>query len=240
MSQLKQSASASVPWEEQLRAMVATRAAQTDRNLFRDFNPGHEYSPILEKPPRRPRPASVLIPVVAEPEEPRVLMTVRTPTMPSHAGEISFPGGGPKDGDATEEDTALREMEEEVGIDRADVTVVGRLGVHFGGLGYAVTPVIGLVSPRATISPCPREVAEAFTVPLRHLVAPENYLMEERSFNGIGYRMVAVPYNGARADKPRHIWGLTAGILDTFAMAFNNLPLEAGVMSRMPQTDAAT
>ncbi|WP_051881703.1 NUDIX hydrolase [Parvularcula oceani] len=206
-----------------LRAAPDRAAANVDRRLFEALNPTMTHAPILDKPPERYRPASVLIPVIDRPE-PTVLFTVRTPTMPSHAGQISFPGGGPRVEDVDEIDTALRETEEEVGVGRDHIEVLGRLGLHYGGMGYVVTPVIGLVHVDAETVPCPREVAEIFEVPLAHLADRRNHITEERHFNGIGYQMYAVPYE-ERNGSVRHIWGLTAGILETFCRALNDDPL---------------
>ena len=209
-------------WRESLRAAPGTEAGRAERRLFEELNPSLPLSPILEKKPARPRPASVLIPVIDRPE-PTVLFTVRTPTMPSHAGQISFPGGGPKPDDDGPVGTALREAQEEVGIAPGRVEVLGTLGLHHGGLGYAVTPVIGLVHTGAELTLCPREVAEVFEVPLAHLTERRNHLIEKRRFNGTEYDMFAVPYDDRDAAR-RHIWGLTAGILESFCRAFNDDP----------------
>jgi 8-oxo-dGTP pyrophosphatase MutT (NUDIX family) len=210
-------------WRERLRAAPLRPAVCQDRRLFENLNPGRTHSPIIDKPPERWRPASVLIPVIDRPE-PTVLFTVRTPTMPSHAGQISFPGGGPRAGDRDPVETALRETEEEVGVDRSHIEVLGAFGVHYGGLGYAVTPVLGLVHVDASTTPCPREVAEIFEVPLAHLADRSKHMVETRTFGGVAYEMYAIPYTEP-CGRHRHIWGLTAGILETFCLAYNNVPL---------------
>lgn len=214
-----------------LRAASATAAGQADRKLFEALNPGMSHAPILDAVPERYRPASVLIPVIDRPWNgasggPTVLMTVRTPTMPSHAGQISFPGGGPKDGDDGVIGTALRETREEVGIDEEHIEVLGTLGIHYGGLGYAVTPVIGLVRVDASLDPCPREVADVFEVSLDHLARRDSHIIEQRVFSGTEYDMHAVPSIDTAGCR-RHVWGLTAGILETFCHALNDDPLPA-------------
>ena len=208
-----------------LRAAPGAPAAREDRRLFEALNPEMSHAPILDAPPERYRPASVLIPVIDRPD-PTVLFTVRTPTMPSHAGQISFPGGGPKPGDGDAVGTALRETHEEVGIGPEHVEVLGAMGVHYGGMGYAVTPVIGLVHLDADLVPCPREVAEVFEVPLAHLSDPGAHVVERRMFSGVQYDMYAVPSRDTDG-APRHIWGLTAGILETFALAMDGAALPA-------------
>ena len=212
-------------WQERLRALPGRDAARADRRLFEGLNPGRTHAPILKAPPASYRPAAVLIAVIDR-EEPTVLLTVRTPTMPSHAGQIGLPGGGPRRGEDAIA-TALREAEEEVGIAADHIEVIGTMGVHFGGLGYAVTPVVGLVHVDAEVTPCPREVAEIFEVPLAHLTTRASHLIEDRTFEGVDYRMYALPSvdTGGRA---RHVWGLTAGILETFCRAYNDDPLPEG------------
>ena len=208
---------------DRLRAASGTLAARTDRRLFEALNPGMTHAPILDAAPARYRPAAVLIPVIDRPD-PTVLFTVRTPTMPSHAGQISFPGGGPKADDDGFVGTALRETWEETGIAADHVEVLGTLGVHYGGLGYAVTPVIGLVHTDADLNPCSREVAEVFEVPLAPLADLASYVIEQRTFSGVDYDMHAVPSVDTMG-RDRHVWGLTAGILETFAAAMNDAPL---------------
>lgn len=140
-----------------------------------------------------------------------MLLTVRSSDMPSHAGQISFPGGKAHPEDQDRIATALREANEEVNISPSFVQVVGTLGVHEGGLGFAVTPVVGIVDPAAPIRACPREVAEIFETPLSWLADLANHKVEDREHEGIKYKMFAAPYGRF------HIWGLTAGILRTLA-----------------------
>src|SRR5687767_120495 len=103
-------------------------------------------------------PAAVLIPVVAHPGGLTVLFTQRTTQLRSHSGQVSFPGGRAEPGDASAEFTALREAEEEIGLPRARVEVLGRLPEYLTRSGYRVTPVIGLVAPPLELVPDAREV----------------------------------------------------------------------------------
>lgn len=205
-------------WQDRLRTGLTTPSAQRDRELFRELNPHLPRSPILREPPTRPRPAAVLI-GVRDTADPSVVLTVRSPTMPSHAGQISLPGGTPKEVDAGLVATALREAEEEVGLVREHVTVIGSMGRHYGGLGYVVTPVVAILEAEARLTACPREVSEAFEVPLSSLVERDNHVIQERTFDGITYNMHAVPAEDTRGEM-RNIWGLTAGILRTLSEAF--------------------
>lgn len=153
--------------------------------------------------------AAVLVPIIPRENGAHLLFTVRSNDMPSHAGQVSFPGGKVEEYDADRAATALREAHEEVNIAPDAVDVVGNLGVHQGGLGFSVTPVIGFVDPSADIRACPREVDEVFEAPLSHFLNAENHIIEERTHKDISYKMFAVPYEGY------HVWGLTAGILRT-------------------------
>lgn len=202
-------------WKERLRSGLEMPVAQRERRLFQELNPELDHSPILKAPPKEPRPAAVLIGIRDLPD-PTVILTLRAPTMPSHAGQISLPGGGPKDGDEGFIGTALREAEEEVGLPRSAIEVMGEVGPHFGGLGYVVTPVLGLVDPSVPVEACPREVSEAFEVPLATLLDLDNHVEQDRNFAGVDYKMFAVPSHDMTG---RHwnIWGLTAGILRTMA-----------------------
>lgn len=215
------------PWRDPLRALPQRQASGVERFLFKELNPTADRSAILLNKDAPPRTAAVLVPILPRGTDgggPSVLFTVRAKTMPSHAGEISFPGGGAQPSDGTLVNTALRETSEEVGVPAQAVEVVGTFGVHHGGRGFAVTPVVGIIDPGAKIVPCDREVAEVFDVPLAHLADPANHIVETRTLAGFSYQMFAVPYDDGRT--VRHIWGLTAGILDTFAKAYNDLPLD--------------
>ena len=187
-------------------------SAQRVRELFAEINPQLVGDELFESRWSNVRKdAAVLIPIIDRPDEPTVLLTVRSSDMSSHAGQISFPGGKVDPVDVTRIDTALREAEEEVGILRHQVHIVGSLGVHKGGLGFSVTPVVGLVASDVEFALCAREVAETFEVPLSFVADLSNHITEERIHKGVRYNMFAAPY------KQYHIWGLTAGILRSLA-----------------------
>ncbi len=198
-------------WRARVEANIRSAWAQRARDQFREWNPHLVGEKLFESRwSDRRKPAAVLIPVIARPE-PTVLLTVRSSDTPTHAGQISFPGGRVQAEDRDPVDTALREAEEEVGISRRDVDIVGALGVHHGGMGFSVTPVVGVVSARVSPVPCPREVSEIFEAPLAYFADMRNFVMEERSSEGEKFKMAAAPYGRF------HIWGLTAGILRSFA-----------------------
>ncbi|MEM6650133.1 MAG: CoA pyrophosphatase [Pseudomonadota bacterium] len=206
---------------DDLQQMVNTAYAKCERSLFQELNPNIDFTPILPKAPVTLKPAAVMIPIIAHRKEPTILLTVRSRKMPDHAGEISFPGGGPKPEDQDLIATALRETHEEVGIAPHHIEVLGTFGNHTGGRGFLITPVVGLITPPVEINPCPREVEEVFEVPLFHLLDLNNHIIEERVARDIPYRMFAVPYGDGI--ERRHIWGLTAGILHTLAKAYDDV-----------------
>ncbi len=153
-----------------------------------------------------PRPAAVLVPIVAR-DDLTVLLTQRTDHLPAHAGQISFPGGKPHPEDDGPLATALREAQEEIGLQPEAVTPLGFLDTYRTGTGYAVTPVVALVAPTISLSLNNDEVADAFEVPLAFLMDPANHRIEARTLSGRSRHFYAMPYGD------RYIWGATAGIL---------------------------
>jgi 8-oxo-dGTP pyrophosphatase MutT (NUDIX family) len=140
-----------------------------------------------------------------------VLLTQRTPHLSAHAGQIAFPGGRVEEQDSDAIDTALRETEEEVGLSRELVTVIGRLDTYVTGTGFEITPIVGLVPPAYTLALDAFEVAEAFEVPLSYILDPRNHNRTERESAGRTRVFFVLPYEG------RNIWGATAGMLVNLA-----------------------
>lgn len=199
-------------WRNRIRTNITLASAQRIRSLFSEINPNLVGEELFESRwTDRRKEAAVLIPIVDRPGGATILLTVRSSQMPSHAGQISFPGGRVQSDDADRIATALREANEEVSISPQSVEVIGSLGVHEGGIGFSVTPVVGIVPSDVQLAACPREVSEIFEVPLSFFADLDNHTTEQRVHEGIAYNMYAVPYGGF------HIWGLTAGILRTFA-----------------------
>lgn len=156
------------------------------------------------------REAGVLIGVMAG-DVPRVLLTKRASGLKHHPGQIAFPGGKVDPGDAGPIGAALREAEEEIGLPRAAVEVLGTLPPHETVTGYVVTPVLGWI--RDPFDPVPEagEVAEAFSVPFAHVADPARFVIESRMWRGTRRRYYAVPWG------PHYIWGATARILRVLA-----------------------
>lgn len=153
------------------------------------------------------RPAAVLVPLVRREPGITVLLTQRTEDMPSHAGQIAFPGGRRQDEDVDAVATALRETEEEVGLARRFVEVIGPVDHYRTGTGYEITPIVGIVTPGFTTHADPREVADVFEVPLEHFLDERNHRIQSRVWQGRERRFYAMPYGD------RYIWGATAGMM---------------------------
>ncbi|MCC2954488.1 CoA pyrophosphatase [Massilia sp. IC2-477] len=163
----------------------------------------------LAAPALRLRRAAVLVPLVERPDGLHVLLTKRTDHLSSHAGQISFPGGRAEELDSSPIETALREAEEEIGLHRRHVEIIGVLPEHVTISAYRVTPVVAIVTPPFALSADPGEVAEIFEVPLSFLMSGANH--ERRSVmlpEGQGRRtFYAMPY------QDYFIWGATAAML---------------------------
>jgi 8-oxo-dGTP pyrophosphatase MutT (NUDIX family) len=149
----------------------------------------------------------VLVPLVDRSEGMGVLLTLRDAGLPHHAGQISFPGGRIEAGDASAAETALRETEEEIGLSRTSVEIIGRLDDYITGTGFLVAPIVGVIRPPYALKPDPAEVAGVFEVPLAFFLDPANHRRESRVFNGVERRFYAMPYGD------KYIWGATAAML---------------------------
>lgn len=151
--------------------------------------------------------AGVLVPVVYRRDGPRLLFTKRTEAVESHKGQVSFPGGTVEEGDRDIVQTALREAEEEIGIDRRSVETLGLLDDHATPSGFVITPVLGLLRSVPELHPSPHEVAEIFQVPLAYFASARNVRCERRMF--LGREQDVWFYDRA----PHVIWGATAAII---------------------------
>jgi 8-oxo-dGTP pyrophosphatase MutT (NUDIX family) len=155
--------------------------------------------------------AAVLVPVVRRPQALQVLLTQRTSHLADHAGQISFPGGRVEEHDASREETALRETEEEIGLARERIAILGRLPVYEIPSGFRITPVVAWVEPPFDLKLDAFEVESAFEAPLAHFIDPDRYQRREYRFRGRHRHYMAIPYEG------RYIWGATAGMLYSLA-----------------------
>ena len=167
----------------------------------------HVLNPDMTTDGMRLVDAAVLIPVVARTPEATVLLTQRTADLRTHAGQIAFPGGKIEPDDLTPVAAALREAEEEVGLDPKLVKVVGELPPYLSRTGFRITPVLGRVAAEHVLTLNLSEVTEAFEVPLGFLLDPANHHKASRTFAGRERYFWEIPY------QDRYIWGVTAGII---------------------------
>jgi 8-oxo-dGTP pyrophosphatase MutT (NUDIX family) len=181
------------------------------------YRPGEARSSIRQRgdhelnkdsaPSANLRPASVLVPLVERDPGLTVLLTQRTTNLPSHGGQISFPGGRQQPEDADVVATALRETKEEIGLDADRITIIGTLDTYITGTGFLVTPIVGVVTPPFELVPDPGEVADVFEVPLGFFLDPANHELRSAVWQGRERHFYVMPF------EDRYIWGATAGML---------------------------
>jgi 8-oxo-dGTP pyrophosphatase MutT (NUDIX family) len=147
----------------------------------------------------------VLIAVTDRPE-PGVILTVRREHMRTHAGQIAFPGGRLDPGEDTVE-AALREAQEEIGLDPAKVDVIRELDPYRTVTSYIITPVVGVVPPDLPLEPHEHEVADWFEAPLAFILDPANQHRQSALFQGRTRHYYEIVWNG------RRIWGATAAVI---------------------------
>ena len=164
---------------------------------------GDVFDPLDGGPPTA---AAVLVPVVDRPE-PTVILTERPTTMRTHAGQISFPGGRIDPGDGGPVAAALREAEEEIGLPRHLVDVIGVADTYRTITGFEVTPVVGVVPPDLDLAPHPGEVADMFEAPLDFLLDPARQVAQKVDWQGRERVYYEIVWEG------RRIWGATAAMI---------------------------
>jgi 8-oxo-dGTP pyrophosphatase MutT (NUDIX family) len=155
------------------------------------------------------RDAAVLVPVVDDGEEAKVIFTLRTSTLRKHSGQIAFPGGAIDPGDASAEMAAMREAQEEIGLADIFVEPVARLPHYLAATGFRITPVLSVVKRGFDLALNPTEVDDVFEVPLSFLMNPEHHVRDSMHWQGVERHFYRMPYG------PRMIWGITAGIVRT-------------------------
>ena len=155
------------------------------------------------------RPAAVLAAITAR-ERPGFLLIHRPSNMRAHPGQVAFPGGKIDPGEDAVE-AALREANEELGIDPADVTVIGASDTYRTGSGYAITPVIAVIPPDLALQPNPAEVAQWFEAPVDFVFDAANHAHQSANWQGQERRYIEIMWQHHR------IWGVTAGIIANLA-----------------------
>ena len=174
------------------------------------LNPQH---PMMQEE-RVFKSAAVLIPVINRNGQATILLTQRTEHLSSHSGQVAFPGGKIDPGE-TPQQAALREADEEVGLDSAQVDVIGTFGTYYSGSGYSISPVIGMVRGEPVLALNHDEVAASFEVPLSFLMDQKNHNRESRTWQDKEVFYYVMPYADDAVEPPveRRIWGVTAGII---------------------------
>lgn len=188
--------------EDIVRALDGPGPASSDF----DLNPD-----VVLPPGRKLRNAGVLCAIEDTPRGPAIILTKRSARLKHHPGQIAFPGGKQDETDADPVVAALREAEEEIGLPRGHVEVLGTLSAHETVTGFMVTPVVGRVTARFQDRPEVGEVDEVFRVPLSHVTDTAMFRVEGRRWRGNIRHYYTVPYG------PYYIWGATARILRTLA-----------------------
>ena len=184
------------------------------RALERPGRPSSDYDLNLDvslPEGRRLRAAAVLMAISMTDAGPKVLLTKRASTLKHHPGQIAFPGGKVDDGDADAVAAACREAEEEIGLLSNNLDILGTLPCHETVTGFEVTPVLALVRAPFTPKPEAGEVAEAFEVPLSHVLDRSLYSIQGRRWRGVRRTYFTVPWG------PYYIWGATARMLCALA-----------------------
>lgn len=153
------------------------------------------------------RRAAVLVPIIPRDGGPTALLTHRPDTMKAHPGQVAFPGGKVDPVDADEIEAALREAEEEVGVNPDEVKLISRGAPYITGTGFRIVPVLGVLPEGFVARPDPIEVDSVFETPLSFLMKAANHQRQKASWKGQVRHYYEMPYEGHR------IWGVTAGII---------------------------
>jgi 8-oxo-dGTP pyrophosphatase MutT (NUDIX family) len=196
-----------LPDREGLRRRLQAAGGELGPHGWLAGDEGHERGHA----PEARTAAAVLLGLVARPDGPHVVLTQRTAHLKDHAGQISLPGGRIEAEDEGPAAAALREAFEEIGLDPAQVEVLGGLRHYDTITGFRIHPIVGWIEPPVTLAPDPFEVAEVFEVPLGFMLEPANHRRDSYVRNGERRHFYVLPYEN------RYIWGATAGILVNFA-----------------------
>jgi 8-oxo-dGTP pyrophosphatase MutT (NUDIX family) len=207
------------------------RIEDAESRLTRAFGrrlPGPEAQKLLAPRPRKGwqpgvtpddcRHGAGLLLLYPEGDETRLLLTKRNIHLPQHAGQVSLPGGA-VEADETIEQGALREAQEEVGLDPDAVRLLGQLSpLHIPVSRFVLHPVVGVAGARPELQADVGEVERLLEGPLSHIGDARNYSIETREFRGGFYRVPFIPLDGEK------VWGATAMVLAEFLVILGYSP----------------
>ena len=159
--------------------------------------------------------ASVLIPILTFKKDLEILLTKRSNSLKNHPGQIAFPGGKKDQIDSSPIETALRETQEEVGLNPKNVEIIASLPSHKTATGFVIKPYLGLINQPFSETLRQGEVDEIFTVPYEYILNEKNFSIQTRKWNGSQRSYYVVPYG------PYYIWGATARILLNLSRALS-------------------
>lgn len=191
-----------LPTPEQLNGLGQLRDQRVEGDLNDDLNQAE-----IEGMTKDLRLAAVLVPLVEHADEPSILLTRRADHLEKHSGQVAFPGGKVEDSDATPIAAALRETEEEIGLDASHIEIAGVLDTYQTGTGFLILPVVGFVKPGFTLTPDKNEVADVFEVPAHIALSTQNWKTDSGEWKGRMWNFYSMDYQGY------NIWGATAGML---------------------------
>ncbi|MBL6642191.1 MAG: CoA pyrophosphatase [PS1 clade bacterium] len=201
-AKLQSIVSAELPTPEQLNGLGQLRDQRVEGDLNDDLNQVE-----IEEMTKDLRLAAVLVPLVEHADEPSILLTRRADHLEKHSGQVAFPGGKVEDSDATPIAAALRETEEEIGLDPSHIEIAGVLDTYQTGTGFLILPVVGFVKPGFTLTPDKNEVADVFEVPAHIALSTQNWKTDSGEWKGRMWNFYSMDYQGY------NIWGATAGML---------------------------
>jgi len=159
--------------------------------------------------------ASVLIPILTFKKDLEILLTKRSNNLKNHPGQIAFPGGKKDQSDSSPIETALRETQEEVGLNPKNVEIIASLPSHKTATGFVIKPYLGLINQPFSEILRQGEVDEIFTVPFEYILNEKNFSIQTRKWNGSQRSYYVVPYG------PYYVWGATARILLNLSRALS-------------------
>ena len=159
--------------------------------------------------------ASVLIPILTFKKDLEILLTKRSNNLKNHPGQIAFPGGKKDQIDSSPIETALRETQEEIGLNPKNVEIIASLPSHKTATGFVIKPYLGLINEPFSEILRQGEVDEIFTVPYEYILNEKNFSIQTRKWNGSQRSYYVVPYG------PYYVWGATARILLNLSRALS-------------------